>query len=45
MTYSTLFAIGYLIFKDYHAGFICLGIAAGSGLLVWLVLKEWKLFE
>jgi solute:Na+ symporter, SSS family len=44
MTYSTLFAIGYLIFKDYQAGMISLAIAAGSGLLVWLVLKEWNLF-
>ena len=45
MTYATLFAIGQLIFKNFQAGFIFLGVAAAAGLFLWLVLREWKLFE
>ncbi len=45
MTYATLFAIGQLIFKNFQAGFIFLGVATAAGLFLWLVLREWKLFE
>ncbi|MBL0015439.1 MAG: Na+:solute symporter [Bacteroidetes bacterium] len=45
MTYATLFAIGQLIFKNFEAGFIFLGVATAAGLFLWLVLREWKLFE
>jgi SSS family solute:Na+ symporter len=45
MTYATLFAIGQLIFKNFQEGFIFLAVAAAAGLFLWLVLREWKLFE
>lgn len=45
MTYSTLFGIGQLIFKNYNAGLIYLGVSATAGVFLWLVVREWKLFE
>ncbi|MFN8398005.1 MAG: sodium:solute symporter family protein [Bacteroidia bacterium] len=45
MTYSTLFGIGQLIFKNYSAGFTYLGVSAAAGLFLWLVVREWKLFD
>jgi hypothetical protein len=44
MTYSTLFAIGQLIFKNYHDGLIYLTVAACSAFFLWLVMREWNLF-
>lgn len=45
MTYSTLFGIGQIIFKNYNAGLIYLGVSATAGVFLWLVVREWKLFE
>lgn len=45
MTYSSLFAIGQLIFQQYSEGLTYLGVGVVAGLFLWLVMKEWKLFD
>jgi Na+/proline symporter len=45
MTYATLFAIGKLIFKEYQEGLIALAVAVGSAFFLWLVMREWELFD
>ncbi len=44
MTYSMLFAIGKLIFKEYESGLIFLTVSILSGAFMWLVVNEWSLF-
>jgi Na+/proline symporter len=45
MTYSTLFATGKLIFRDYDAGFTFLAMAIVAGVSLVLLVKRYKLFS
>lgn len=45
LTYSTLFAIGKIIFQEYYSGFIYLAVALVSGLMLRYVFIKSKIFN